>query len=151
MSRMYSGKKGKSGSKRPTSKTIPTWVRYKPKEVEILAVKLAKEGKSASQVGLFLRDTYGIPDVRRIVGKNITTILKEHSLLPKIPEDLMALIKRSIAIRKHFESHKKDEVAKRGFNLTESKIRRLIKYYKRMGKLPVEWKYDAGTVSLLVE
>jgi small subunit ribosomal protein S15 len=148
---MYSGKKGKSGSKRPTSKTIPTWVRYKPKEIEILAVKLAKEGKSASQVGLFLRDTYGIPDVRRVVGKKITGILKEHNILPKIPEDLMALIKRSIAIRKHFDSHKKDEVARRGLQLTESKIRRLIKYYKRIDKLPVDWKYDSATVSLLVE
>jgi len=151
MARMYSRKKGKSGSKRPSSKTLPTWVRYKSKEVELLIVKLAKEEKTASQIGLFLRDTYGIPDVKRLVGKKISTILKEHSLLPKIPEDLMALIKKAIALKKHLDENKQDRVAKRGLQLTESSIRRLIKYYKRIKKLPVDWKYDSKTVSLLVE
>jgi len=151
MARMYSRKKGKSKSKRPTSRTLPTWVRYKPKEVELLIVKLAKEEKSPSQIGLFLRDTYGIPDVKRLVGKKITTILKEHNLLQKIPEDLMALIKKSIAEKKHLEENKQDKVAKRGLQLTEANIRRLIKYYKKTKKLPIEWKYDTTTVALLVE
>ena len=151
MARMYSRKKGRAGSKRPSSKTLPTWVRYKQKEVELLVVKLAKEEKTASEIGLFLRDTYGIPDVKRVVGKKISSILKEHKLLPKLPEDLMALIKKSISLKKHIDENKQDKVAKRGLQLTESSIRRLIKYYKKSKKLPVDWKYDPKTVSLLVE
>lgn len=151
MARRYSRKKGRSGSKRPSSKTLPTWVRYKPKEVELLIVKLAKEDKTPSQIGLYLRDTYGIPDVKRLIGKNISTILKEHNLLAKIPEDLMALIKKAVAITKHIDQHKQDMVAMRGLQLTESSIRRLIKYYKKIKKLPTEWKYDSKSISLLVE
>jgi len=151
MARRYSGKKGRSASKRPSSKTLPTWVRYKPKEVELLIVKLSKEDKTPSQIGLFLRDTYGIPDVKRLVGKNISTILKDHNLLSKIPEDLMALIKKAVAIKKHIDQNKQDMVAFRGLQLTESGIRRLVKYYKKMKKLPVDWKYDSKSISLLVE
>ncbi|HLD42954.1 MAG TPA: 30S ribosomal protein S15 [Candidatus Nanoarchaeia archaeon] len=146
MARMYSRKRGKSGSKRPVKRTKPAWLGYKPKEIEIIIAKLAKEGKSASQIGLILRDTYGIPDVRPILKKKITGILQEKKILPEIPEDLFALMKRSNALRKHFEVNKKDMVAKRGLQLTDAKIKRLIKYYKKIRKLPVGWKIDAKRI-----
>jgi len=147
---MYSRKKGKAGSKKPMQKK-PTWVRHKPKEVEMLVIKLAKQGKSASQIGLALRDSYGIPDVRSIMKKKITHILDEKKLLKKLPEDLGSLIQRSIAIRKHLEKNKKDATALRGRQLTESKIGRLIKYYKKTKKLPSDWKYNPEKAELLVE
>ena len=62
MARMHSRKRGKAGSKKPMKKVLPLWVRYKSKELELLIVKLAKEGKTPSQIGVILRDTYGIPD-----------------------------------------------------------------------------------------
>ena len=135
MARKYSRSKGKAGSKRPARKTLPTWVRYKPKEVELLIVKLAKDGKTPSQIGLFLRDTYGIPDVKRLTKKKITSVLEERKLLKEIPEDLMSAIRKSVLVRKHLEENKKDQTAKRGLELAESKIRGLIKYYKKTGKL----------------
>ena len=151
MARMHSRKKGKSGSKKPFKRTPLSWIRYKPKEIELLVVKLAKEGKRASEIGLTLRDTYGIPDVKKIVGKKITKILAEKKLSAKIPEDLMALIKKDIAVRKHLEHNTKDETAKRGLTLTESKIKRLVKYYKEAGKLPEEWKYEPKRVRFYIE
>ena len=151
MARMYSRKKGKSSSKKPLVKTKQSWLRYRPKETEMLVVKMAKEGKTASMIGLVLRDSYGIPDVKTITEKSITQILKEKKLAPKIPEDLMALIKKSIAIRKHREENKQDMTSLRGLQLTESKIKRLVKYYKKTKKLPVDWKYDRRKVSLFVE
>ena len=45
MARMYSRKRGKHGSKKPAKKTVPSWTRYKPKEIELIIVKHAKEGK----------------------------------------------------------------------------------------------------------
>ena len=151
MARMYSGKKGKSGSTKPASKRHPSWVRHRPKEIELLIVKLVKEGKTPSQIGLYLRDSYGVPNVRGITKKKIGEILKEKNLLPKLPEDLTALIKRSITLRKHLEKNHKDISAKRGLELTESKIKRLVKYYKKLGRIAVKWKYDPQTVSMYLE
>lgn len=142
MARMHSGKHGKSGSKRPTKRIVPIWVIYKPKEVELLIAKFAKEGKNASEIGLILRDTYGIADVRTLCKKKISEILGEKKMAPELPDDLMALIRKSVAIRKHMELNNKDETAKRGMLLTESLIKRLTKYYKGTGKISSDWKYD---------
>ena len=141
----------KAVKKKPAKKAVQKWTRYKEKEVELLIVKLAKEGKTASQIGLHLRDVYGIPDVKVITKKSISEILKESELLPKVPEDLMALMKKAVLIRKHMEQNKKDMPALRGLQLTESKISKLIKYYKKKNRLPKEWKYDPSKVKLLAE
>ena len=151
MARMHSRKKGRSGSKKPVKTDLPTWVRYKSKEVELLIVKLAKEGNTASEIGILLRDTYGIPDEKKITKKKITKILKEKELLNEIPEDLMALIKKSVAVKKHMDLNNHDKTAKRGHQLTESKIKRLIKYYKKSGRLSSEWTYDPEKASLFME
>ncbi len=151
MARMHSRKKGKSRAVKPVKKQAPSWQVYKPKEIELLVVKLSKDGQTPSQIGLHLRDTYGIVDVKMITGKTITDILKEKKLLPNIPEDITALIKKEIIIRKHLEENHKDETAKRGLNLTESKIRRLVKYYKKNEVLPLDWTYDPSKVSIFIE
>jgi len=151
MARKYSRRKGKSGSKKLYKKTIPKWERYKEKEIELLIVKLAKEGKSASQIGLHLRDIYGVPDVKLITKKKIGDILKQNNVLPEIPEDLMALMKKAVHIKKHLEQNKKDMTALRGMQLTESKINSLIKFYKKNSRLPENWKYDLDKTKLLVE
>ncbi len=150
MARMHSRKKGKSGSTKPVKKTKPVWIPYSEKEVELLVIKYAKEGLPPSQIGIKLRDSHGIPDVKTITGKKITKILEEKGLLPEIPEDLLSLIRKALLIRKHLEEHKKDMPAKRGLQLTESKIHRLVKYYKRKGKLPQNWKYDPEKVKIYV-
>lgn len=151
MARMYSGKRGKSGSKKPVKKTTPSWMRYKAKEIEHLVVKLHKEGKLVSHIGIILRDVYGIPSVKAVTKKKISQILQEKEMLPSIPEDLMSVIKRNIAIRKHLEANKKDEVGQRGLILAESRIKRLVKYYKRSNKLPKDWTYDPDKIRLLIE
>lgn len=151
MARMYSRNKGKSGSSKPLVDKKLTWMSYNKKEVEMLVAKLAKEGKTSSQVGLFLRDTYGIPDVKKLTGETITKIMEKRNLAPKLPEDLLALMKKSVAVQKHFESNKKDMTSKRGIQLTDSKIRRLVKYYKRTKKLPEEFKYDPSNLRRYIE
>lgn len=150
MARMHSGAKGRASSKKP-AELKPSWVRYKQKEVEMLVMKLARQGMSSSQIGLHLRDSYGIPSVKAVTGKKVNTILKEKKLAPKLPEDLSSLIKRAIAIRKHIKSMKRDKTAKRGLTLTESKIKRLVRYYKDSNVLPEDWKYTADRAELLLE
>ncbi len=150
MARMHSRDKGKSGSTKPIKK-IPSWMRYKEKEIEKLIIKLAKSGNNPSEIGTILRDTYGIHSVKAVAKKKISAILKENNLLKEIPEDLMALIKKFIAVKKHLEKNKQDKTAKRGLQLTDSKIRRLVKYYKKSGRLPKDWKFEAEKVKMYVE
>lgn len=151
MARMYSRRKGKAGSKKPVKKVKPVWIRYTSKEIEQLVVKLSKAGKSASEIGIILRDTYGVPDVKTLTKKKISKILEENKIGPRIPYDLVALIKKDIAIMKHIDTNKKDMTARRGLMLTESKIRRLTKYYKRTDKLQKDWTYDRSKAKLLIE
>ncbi len=150
MARMHSRDRGKSGSTKPSTKSKKAWVRYSAKEVESLVLKLAKSGNSTSKIGLILRDVYGIPSVSLITKKKISKILKDNNLLPELPDDLKNLIKKEINLIKHFESNKKDVSAKRGLILTESKIKRLSKYYKSTGKLPADWVYDRNKIKLLI-
>jgi len=151
MARLYSKKKGKHGSKKPLKKAKPSWVNYDSKTVEQLIVKLAKSGKTAGEIGLILRDSYGIPDIKAITKKKIAQILKENNLLHKVPDDIIALIKKSIVIAKHMETNRKDMPSKRGLLLTESKINRLSKYYKNIGRLPSDWVYDRNKAKQLIE
>ncbi|MFH1650273.1 MAG: 30S ribosomal protein S15 [Candidatus Woesearchaeota archaeon] len=151
MARMHGRARGKSGSTKPVEPVAPAWMKLKAKEVETLVLKYAKEGRSPSQIGMRLRDAYGIPDVKLICGKSITKLLEEKKVGLEIPEDLRALIKKSVLVRKHIGSNKQDMTALRGLQLTESKIRRLMKYYKVTGKLDKSWKYDPERVKLYAE
>ena len=149
MARMHSRKKGKAGSKRPT--TPGKWVVYKDKEVERLVVKLRKDGLETPAIGRVLRDQYGIPSVRAITKKTITQILEENNLLPQIPEDLLNLLRKTVNLRDHMTKNKKDYTSKHGLELLESKIRRLIKFYVKNKKLPAGFKYEPERAKLLVE
>lgn len=151
MARMYAKAKGQSGSKKPLKKTNPSWQRYEQKEVELLIVKLAKTGKTPSQIGLFLRDVYGIPNVKTVTGKKLAQIMKEKNVLSQLPEDLRALIKRLLSITNHLEMNSHDETAHRGLMLTQSKLNRLVKYYKHAKVLPTSWKLDKTKLRLYVE
>ena len=151
MARMHSRAKGKHGSTKPSKQSVPSWLGISKKELEMLVVKLAKENKTTSQIGILLRDQYGVPDVKLVLGKTISAILKEKSLLKELPEDMTALIKKSIDIRKHMEENKHDMSAKRGLLWTESKIQRLVKYYKISGRLALDWKYDPKTIRIYVD
>lgn len=151
MARMHSRSKGQAGSKKPVKKSVPSWNMRKAKEIELLIVKLAKEGFRPSDIGMHLRDTYGIPSVKLLTQKSITQILGEKRLTGQIPEDLFALMRRAILIKKHIEENRQDMTAKLGFQLTESKIKRLVKYYKDSGRLPADWKYDLEKMKIYVQ
>ncbi len=140
--------KGKSHQIRPVSKRAPSWCRYQPEEVEALVIKLAKEGNPPSRIGTILRDQHAIPLAKPITGKTITKILKETELAPAIPEDLGNLLKKAESLSVHLEKNKKDLHNKRALQLTEAKIHKLSRHYKREGVLPPKWKYEPKIASL---
>ncbi len=153
MARVYSRKKGRSGSKKPMQKTA-TWVKLKPDEVEEIIVKLAKKGHPSSEIGLILRDQYGVPSIRikeLQMEERIARIMKKHKVYPPFPEDMFNLLKKAVTLTAHMEKNKRDYTSKRGLQITESKIRRLTKYYKSQKSLPADWKYDIEKAKLLVK
>lgn len=150
MARRYSGKHGKAGSKKPASDKLTPWLSHSKEEIEQLVLKVAKTGKHPSQVGMILRDSYGIPDVAKATGKKIVKILSDHKLTIEIPEDLLYLLKKQIYLQNHIEKNKKDMPSRRGLMITKSKINRLVGYYKKSGKLPQNWTYSEEQVKLIV-
>ncbi len=127
------------------------WVKYTTEEIEELIVKFNREGKTASEIGITLRDQYGIPSVKAVTGEKITQILEKKGQANDYPEDILNLIKRAVNIRDHLKENPKDIHSKRGLTIIESRIRRLGSYYSREGKLPEGWRYDPTEAALLVK
>jgi small subunit ribosomal protein S15 len=130
------------------SKKPPAWFKYAPEEVEALIAKLAKEGNSPSSIGAILRDKYGVPLVKPVAGKSITELVRASGQTPKVPEDLDYLFRRAGVLRKHLEKNRKDYHNKRALATVESKIHRLVKYYKAEGRLQPEWEYKPMAASV---
>lgn len=151
MARMHARRRGKSGSHRPLVTENPAWVPLSKDEIEDLVVKMGKDGNTAARIGLVLRDQHAVPDVKLATGRTIGQILGENELTPKIPDDLVALMRGAINLETHLSENKKDLANKRNMQLIESKIRRIVKYYKREGLLPADWQYSIKTAELLIE
>lgn len=145
MARMHSRKHGRSGSTKPPKKKH-SWVSYEKKEVENLVKKLSKEGHSQAEIGIILRDQYGIPDVR-VFGLRIGKTAEKK----EVPEDLYNLIEQAVLLHTHLQENRKDKKAIHGLQLVESKVRRLGKYYVRKRRLPDDWKYTIETAKLIVK
>lgn len=150
MARFYSGKHGKSGSKKPMTDKPQEWVRYSPEEVELLVVKLHKEGNLSSIIGKILRDSYGVSNVRMTTGKRVNEILKSRGIEIKLPDDLKSLMLRASNLREHIEKNGNDNSAIRGLMLTESKLKKLVKFYKRGKVLPDDWEYDYKKLKVML-
>ena len=129
----------------------PEWSTMSGAEVEQLIVKLARDGKQPAVIGGILRDQHAVPDVRAATGKPVSQILAENGITPPVPDDLANLMRRSLALRGHLREHPRDTHNMRGLQMMESRVRRLVKYYKRTGRLPYEWKYSEATAKLLIE
>ena len=132
---MHTRKRGKSSSKHPVERKHPQW-GMEPAKIEKTIVKMAQEGKPAAMIGTILRDSYGVPDIKAATGKKLGTILAENDLRPEVPEDLDDLLAKRETMRDHLSTNPRDIHNRRNLQLTEAKIRRLIKYYKREGRLP---------------
>ncbi|KAK0547459.1 ribosomal 40S subunit protein S13 [Tilletia horrida] len=150
MGRMHSKGKGISSSALPYRRTPPSWLKATPEEVAQQIYKLARKGYTPSRIGVELRDSHGIAQVRFVTGNKILRILKSEGLAPEIPEDLYHLIKKAVSVRKHLERNRKDRDAKFRLILIESRIHRLTRYYKSKGAVAPSFKYESATASTLV-
>ena len=151
MARMHSPGRGKSGSTKPMVDKAPEWSNTDAKEVTELILSLAADGHNPATIGTILRDQHAVPDVRLVLGKRLGQVLAENEITPKYPEDMMSLMRRALRLIDHLESNRKDRHNSRQLELTESKIRRLSRYYKGRGQLDTEWTYKRDELRLMVE
>nr|WP_230742351.1 30S ribosomal protein S15 [Methanocella sp. CWC-04] len=147
---MHTRRKGRAKSTKPVRKASPAWLTMKKEEVEKLVTGMASQNVPTSVIGITLRDKYGVPDIKQVTGKKVSKILKENNVGPKLPEDLTNLIKKAIGLHKHLAENHHDLHNKRALQLTESKIRRLVKYYHASGVLPMDWVYSPATAEILI-
>lgn len=77
-SSMHSKGKGMSASALPYRRSQPSWSKATPEEVCDQIFKLARRGLSPSQIGVILRDSQGIPQVKSVTGNKILRILKTN-------------------------------------------------------------------------
>ena len=150
MGRMYSKGKGISRRCLPFRKAPPSWTQISSNDLVDQMVKLAKKGSTPSQIGVLLRDSHGIPQVKGITGSKILRILKVKGVAPQIPEDLYHLIKKAVNIRKHIEKFRQDKDGKFRLILVESRIHRLARYYRNVKSLPPTWRYQSKKADTLV-
>ena len=150
MGRMYGNGKGISKSSLPYKKRAPRWLNIESSDIIKQIEALAKKGYKPSQIGVILRDNFAIPQSRLITGGKILRILRKKNLAPQIPEDLYSLMKRAVSIRKHIEKNRSDKDSKFRLILVESKIHRLVRYYKLTKNIPSTWRYDYQTALALV-
>ena len=68
MGRLHSNGKGISASAIPYSRTPPAWLKTTPDQVVDQICKLAKKGATPSQIGVVLRDSHGIAQVKVVTG-----------------------------------------------------------------------------------
>ena len=87
MGRMHAPGKGISSSALPYRRAPPSWLKTTPEDVVEHIIKLARKGLNPSQIGVTLRDSHGIPQVRFITGNKILRILKAQGgpLIYQIP------------------------------------------------------------------
>nr|CAH04328.1 S13e ribosomal protein [Calomera littoralis] len=150
MGRMHAPGKGISQSALPYRRSVPTWLKLTADKVKDKIAKMAKKGLTPSQIGVKLRDSEGVAQVRFVNGNKILRIMKALGLGLDLPEDLYYLIKKAVAIRKHLERNRKDKDSKFRLILVESRIHRLARYYKTKNVLQPNWKYESSTASALV-
>ena len=69
---------------------------------------------------------------------------------PELRADLTSLMRRAVRLGEHLERNTRDVHNRRALQLTESKILRLVRYYRDSGRLDADWKYSLANAKLLV-
>ncbi len=148
MGRLHTHNHGKAHSIRPIESKFSSWVKQDTKEIEDLVIKYTKDGLTPSQIGIKLRDQHAIPLVKPIINKTISDILDQNDLKSEIPEDLNNIVTKAVGLQKHLKSNKNDRRNIRSLELIEAKVHRLSMYYKKIGRIPRNWKYKSVIAQL---
>jgi len=106
--------------------TKPTWVKMKEPELKKIILELS-ETYAPSQLGIILRDQYGIPTTK-IFGKKLKAYLKELGIDRN--EDLENATKKIDNLKEHLKNNITDRSAKHKLQHAQSRLNIIKKYFK---------------------
>jgi ribosomal protein S15P/S13E len=105
----------------------PSWVKMKEPELKKIIAELA-EKNPLSQIGLILRDQYGIPTTK-VFGKKLKSYLKELGIEKN--EELENAEKKVERIKEHLKKSVTDRKAKHKLQKAQSKLNKTKKYWAK--------------------
>jgi small subunit ribosomal protein S15 len=103
----------------------PTWVKMKDTELKKIIAELA-EKYAPAQIGIVLRDQYGIPTTK-IFGKKLKELLKEVGI--ERNEDLENAEKKVENMKEHLKTNITDRKAKHKLQKAQSRLNITRKYF----------------------
>jgi len=103
----------------------PTWVKMKEPELKKTIAELAQK-HSPSQVGMILRDQYGIPTTK-VYGKKLKAYYDELGI--EVNEDLENAEKKVESIQEHLKNNITDRKAKHKLQRAQARLNITRKYY----------------------
>ena len=103
----------------------PTWIKMKEPELKKVIVELSEKYKP-SQIGIILRDQYGIPTTK-IFGKKLKKYLEELGI--EVNEDLENAEKKVVKMKEHLKKNVTDKIAKHRLQKAQSRLNITRKYY----------------------
>jgi len=104
----------------------PVWLKMTEEEMKKLILELSERNQPA-QIGLILRDQYGIPTTK-VFGKKLSAYLKEAGRNEFF--EVKNIEKKVAKIKEHMKNNGQDKKAKHKFQKANSKLNALRKYAK---------------------
>jgi ribosomal protein S15P/S13E len=108
-----------------TSMAKPLWVKMEEPELKKIILDLSKK-HSPSQIGIILRDQYGIPTTK-VFGKKLKAYLKQLKIDRN--EDLENAEKKVDALKEHLKNNVTDRKAKHKLQHAQSRLNITSKYF----------------------
>ncbi len=151
MAKMHTGGHGKSKSRKPKLEGSANADNGAMQDAKTLILGYAKQNMHPAMMGQVLKEKNNVPYIRQMFGKRLVEMLEQEGFKRELPVDMLDLIKKAVNMREHIAANHNDAHNKLRLIRTESKIWRLIKYYKRRKTLPADWKYEPEKAALLVK
>lgn len=150
---MHTGGHGKAKSRKPQVEIgkMPEDITITKAQIEEIIVDYAKQNMPQAMIGQMLKEKHGVKYVKQAFGVRLGEILAKKGVKNDYPQDFLDLIKKAVLMRSHLAKNHRDVYNTTRLKRVESKIWRLTKYYKRVGVIPEDWKYDPAKAALLVK
>ena len=123
MGRMFGPGKGMSSTTLPYKRRAPSWSKLKPVDLSEQFCKLAKKGMTPSSIGVTLRDSFDVAQVKMFTTIKFLRILKKKGLAPYIPEDLFFLVKKGVSMQLSIEEPVEPDCTKYSVSSTRAVFR----------------------------
>jgi len=108
----------------------PVWLKLTEDELKKIILDLSEKYQPA-QIGLILRDQYGVPTTK-VFGKKLSSYLKESGKNENF--ELKNVEKKVEKIKEHMKNNITDKRAKHKFQKSNSKLNAIRKYSEKRNK-----------------